>query len=66
MKLTAKIGKTVYELEETGAPDVLKVTRKGWGPEEQTFFLPRSLVVDYVCTKVEPRTADHVVRDMRR
>lgn len=62
MKFAAKIGKVKYELEETNTPEVLKVTRQG--PGEQTFFLPRSLVVDYVCHKVEPRTADHVVRDM--
>lgn len=64
MKFKATIGKTKYELEETSTPQVLKVTRHG--PNEQTFFIPRSLVIDYVCHKVEPRTADHVVRDLEK
>lgn len=62
MKFIARIGKTRYELEETSTPQVLKVTKLG--PGEQTFFLPRCLIVDYVCHKVEPRTADHVMRDL--
>lgn len=62
MKLSVKIGKTKYELEETSTPHFLKLTKSG--PGEQTFFIPRSLVVDYVAKKGSPRLADIVMKEL--
>lgn len=62
MKLSVTIGKTKYELEETSAEHFLKVTKSG--PGEQTFFIPRSLVVDYVAKKGSPRLADMVAKEL--
>jgi hypothetical protein len=61
MKFMARIGKARYELEES-SPEILKVTRLG--PGEQTFFLPRVLVVDYVMHKVGPKVSDAIVKAM--
>ena len=63
MKFTANIGKVKYELEETGSPQVLKVTRHG--PDEQTFFFPTSIVLDYVCHKVGGKVADAIMKVWR-
>lgn len=46
MKFTAKVGKSKYELEETGDPKILKIT-KG----DQVFFFPKELIVEYIAYK---------------
>lgn len=45
-KITTSLGKTIFELEDSDTPNVLKITRSNSdGPRE--FFVPRELVLEY-------------------
>lgn len=53
--ITARLGNTVYELEETNNPArVVKLTRTNFNGDVTHFYVPVSLLTDYLAERVLP------------
>jgi hypothetical protein len=62
-RITAKLGRTVYEIEETSNPaGVVRLLRTSAGGKTEQFYVPISLLTDYFAEHVLPEMLKKAIK----
>lgn len=61
--ITAELGKTVFEIEDSTTPGVVKITRTNSDGAKE-FFVPRTLIVKYTIQRLEKQLLPLLLKEL--